>query len=198
MKTLDKKNIRYNILSILVYLVGIIIIVRLFTIQIIKGQEYLEKSNARLTRETTLKASRGNILDCNGINLANTKIKYSLELYKSKIDTAQLNNTILNAINILEKNSDKYSDIFPIEIEPISYKYTTQEEINKWLDDNKLEANMPAQDALNKFIEKYELTDYEIKDARKIISVRYRYRKKWLYKHETIHYFKRNKRYKHA
>lgn len=56
-------NLRYNILSIIVYIIGVMFLVRLFTLQIIHGREYRETSNTRLSRETTLKAARGNILD---------------------------------------------------------------------------------------------------------------------------------------
>ena len=156
MKPLDKKNIRYNIMSLLIYAIGIIIIVRLFSLQIVNGQEYLEKSNSRLTRETTVKASRGNILDCNGNILAGTKIKYSLELYKSKIETNQLNNTILNTIKVLEQNSDEYIDDFPITINPIQYNFTDEEKTKKWLEEKEIDANASAEQALNYFIEKYE------------------------------------------
>lgn len=173
MKPLDKKNIRYNIMSLVIYIIGIIIIIRLFSLQIVHGNEYLEQSNSRLTRETTVKASRGNILDCNGNILAGTKIKYSLELYKSKIEITQLNNTILNAIDVLEKNSDEYIDNFPISINPIQYTFTTQEQTNSWLVENDLKENISAEEALNYFINKYQLIDYNIENARKIISVRY-------------------------
>lgn len=173
MKPLDKKNIRYNIMSLIIYAIGIIIIVKLFSLQIVNGEEYLEKSNSRLTRETVVKASRGNIFDCNGNILAGTKIKCSLELYKSKIETEQLNNTILNAINVLEKNSDTYIDEFPITINPIQYKSSDEEKTKSWLERKKIDANSSAEQALNFFIEKYKLTDYSLEDARKIIAVRY-------------------------
>lgn len=173
MKPLDKKNIRYNIMSLIIYAIGIIIIVKLFSLQIVNGEEYLEKSNSRLTRETVVKASRGNIFDCNGNILAGTKIKYSLELYKSKIETEQLNNTILNAINVLEKNSDTYIDEFPITINPIQYKFSDEEKTKNWLERKKINVNSSAEQALNFYIEKYKLTNYSLEDARKIIAVRY-------------------------
>lgn len=173
MKPLDKKNIRYNIMSLIIYAIGIIIIVKLFSLQIVNGKEYLEKSNSRLTRETVVKASRGNIFDCNGNILAGTKIKYSLELYKSKIETEQLNNTILNAINVLEKNSDTYIDEFPITINPIQYKFSDEEKTKNWLERKKINVNSSAEQALNFYIEKYKLTNYSLEDARKIIAVRY-------------------------
>ncbi len=173
MKELNRKNIRYNILSMLIHVVGIIIIIKLFTLQIVNGQDYLEKSNSRLTRETTIKASRGNIVDCNNNILAGTKIKYSLELYKSKIETKDLNFTILNTINILEKNSDKYFDNFPITNESLEYTFDNNEKIEKWLEDNSLSKELSAKQVLEKYIKKYELENFEITDARKIIAVRY-------------------------
>lgn len=173
MKPLDKKNVRYNIMSLVIYIIGIIIIIKLFSLQIVNGQVYLEKSNSRLTRETTVKASRGNILDYNGNILAGTKIKYSLELYKSKIETDQLNNTILNTIKILESNSDKYIDEFPITINPIQYTFSSEEKKQNWLKDKELDIKFSAQQTLDYFIEKYELKNYSLDDARKIITVRY-------------------------
>lgn len=173
MKPLDKKNFRYNIMSLIVYAIGIIIIIRLFSLQIINGEEYLEKSNSRLTRETTITASRGNILDCNNNILAGTKIKYSVELYKSKIETVQLNNMILNVINILEKNEDKYVDEFPIDINPIEYCFSNEEKKESWLKEQKIDTGYTAEQTLNYYIEKYELANYTIEDARKIMAVRY-------------------------
>ena len=54
----DNSKIRYNIVTILVYVVGIVLILQLFNLQIVHGQEYRETSNTRLTRESTLKAAR--------------------------------------------------------------------------------------------------------------------------------------------
>lgn len=173
MASLDKKNVRYNILYILVYVIGIILIFQLFNLQIVHGEEYLERANSRLTRETKIRAARGNILDCNGNILAGNEIKYSIKIYKSKIDEQNLNTTILNTIFVLEKNGDKYDDEFPININPISYKYENQEKVNEWLKENELEEGTTAEQALEKFIEEYSLEQYSQEDARKIIAIRY-------------------------
>lgn len=170
MATLNKKNVRYNILSIIVYIIGIILIIQLFNLQIVHGEEYLERANSRLTREITIKAARGNILDCNGNILAGNKIKYSLKIYKSKIDQENLNRAILNTINILENSGDTYKDEFPININPVEYKH---ENIQKWLETNNLEEQTTAEQALNYYIKKYKLEEYNIETARKIIGIRY-------------------------
>lgn len=173
MASLDKKNVRFNILSIIVYIIGIILIIQLFNLQIVHGEEYLEQANSRLTRENKIKAARGNIYDCNGILLAGNDIQYSLKIYRSKIDEQSLNTTILNTIKILEKNNDSYKDEFPIDINPTRYIYENQENIDKWLQNNEFEKGTSAEQVLEKYIEEYELTEYSKEDARKIIAVRY-------------------------
>ena len=56
-------NLRFNIFIIIVYIIGIVFIMQLFNLQIVKGAEYRENSNTRLSRESTLEAARGDILD---------------------------------------------------------------------------------------------------------------------------------------
>lgn len=173
MAILDKKNVRYNILSILIYLIGLVLIVRLFNLQIVHGEEYLEQANSRLTRETVIKAARGNILDRNEILLAGNKIEYSLKIYKSKIDNKDLNTTIFNTIKILETNQDTYKDNFPISINPNRFTYQKQENITQWLLSNNFEETATATEVLNFYIKKYSLEEYSLEEARKIISIRY-------------------------
>lgn len=93
-------KIRYNIIAVLTYCIGIILLVQLFNLQIVHGNEYLETSNTRLTRESVLKAARGNIKDNSGTILAGTETSNNLEIYKSKIDTDTLNETILRVANV--------------------------------------------------------------------------------------------------
>lgn len=118
----NEHKIRYNIISMLVYAIGVILLVQLFNLQIIKGEDYRRESNTRLTRETTLEAARGEIVDRTGNKLVTTEMNFSLELYKTKIDNETLNNTLLKITNLLEENGDNYIDNFPIQIDP--YKFS--------------------------------------------------------------------------
>ena len=56
----------------------IIILIQLFNLQIVNGAEYREDSNTRLTREATIEAARGSILDRSGNVLVSTEMKFSL------------------------------------------------------------------------------------------------------------------------
>lgn len=169
---MNKKNVRYNILIVLVYLIGIVLLVQLFNLQIVHGEEYLEQSSSRLTRETTIYAARGSILDRNGNIIAGTTTEYSLNLYKSKIDTNTLNNTILNVIKVLEKNQDTYYDKFPIDLNTLQFSID-EEKQKEWLSKNDLPENLNAEEVLQKYKEKYEIENANIYDVRKIIGVRY-------------------------
>ena len=51
MEQKQESKIRYNILIATVYIIGIILLLQLFNLQIINGKSYREQSNTRLTRE---------------------------------------------------------------------------------------------------------------------------------------------------
>ena len=165
-------NLRFNTLTIFTYIIGIILIVRLFSLQIVHGAEYREQSNTRLTRESTLEASRGAILDKTGIPLVTSKMAFSLEMYKSKVDTDTLNTSILNMIQVLEKYECAYTDSFPIKIEPFEYTINN-ETLIKWKKNNNIEEDMTAEQAFYRFKQKYKIQNEEIQEIRKIIGIRY-------------------------
>lgn len=166
-------NLRFNILTVLVYIVGIILIVKLFSLQIVHGAEYREQSNTRLTRESTLEASRGAILDKTGAPLVTSSMRFSLEMYKTKVDNNTLNEDILNMVNVLEKYEASYVDSFPISINPYEFKISDQALIN-WKKANNLDENITAQQAFDKFVNKYKIQNTNnIEEIRKIIAIRY-------------------------
>ncbi len=168
----NEHRVRYNIISMLVYMIGVILLVQLFNLQIIKGEEYRKESNTRLTRETVLEAARGEILDRTGNKLVTTTMDFSLELYKTKIDNETLNNTLLKIANLLEKNGDSYIDNFPINIEPYEFK-VGESEAKSWKKSNNINEEYSAEECFNFFKQKYEISEEEIQDVRKIIVMRY-------------------------
>ena len=169
----DKNTkLRYNIVSTIVYILGIILLIQLFNLQIVHGEEYRQQSNTRLTRESTLEAARGNILDQSGNKLASTTMGYSLELYKTKIDTQDLNNALLKITQVLEKNGDKYIDNLPITIEPFAFTLTEESSIN-WKKDNNIEETKTAEECFYILKEKYKIENENMQEARKIMTLRY-------------------------
>ena len=173
-KKIKKENInlRFNVLSLIVYIIGIALIGQLFNLQIINGVKYREQSNTRLSRESELQAARGDILDSSGNVLATSKMGFSLELYKTKIDDETLNQSILDLVNVLEKYKQSYVDSFPIKPNP--YEFLLEgEELSNWKSKNKLKEDASAEDCFNYFKKKYNIKQEDPKDVKKILAIRY-------------------------
>ena len=166
-------NLRYNLITILVYIVGIVLIVQLFNLQIVNGKEYRETSNTRLSRETVIKAARGSIKDRTGNLLVTTKMGFNIELYKTKINTTTLNKTILNTIKILENNNDKYINNLPILIEPFKFTIDDEESQVNWKKENDIKEDATPEQCFYELKEKYKIEQHNILEAYKIMVVRY-------------------------
>ena len=166
-------RIRYNILTILVYIVGIVLLAQLFNLQIVHGEEYRETSNTKLTRESVLKADRGSIKDSSGTMLASVDAQYSIVLYKTKVSNDTLNTTILKLLNILSTNSDSYVDNFLIDVNPYRFKLEEEESQKKWKKANNINEDATAEEAFNYFKNKYDITFDNVEDIRKILAIRY-------------------------
>ncbi len=166
-------NLRYNLITILVYIVGIVLIVQLFNLQIVNGKEYRETSNTRLSRETVIKAARGSIKDRTGNLLVTTKMGFNIELYKTKINTTTLNKTILNTIKILENNNDKYINNLPISIEPFKFTIDDEESQVNWKKENDIKEEATPEQCFYELKEKYKIEQDNILEAYKIMVVRY-------------------------
>ena len=165
-------NLRFNVLTVLTYLVGIVLIIQLFNLQIVHGTEYREQSNTRLTRESVLEASRGSIVDKSGNVLVSSNMRFGLELYKSKIDVETLNESILNMVNTLEKYQCSYVDFFPIKINPFEFTIA-DETLSKWKKENNFDENISAEESFYKMKNKYKITQEKVEEVRKIMAIRY-------------------------
>ena len=167
-------NLRFNITTVIIYIIGIILLLQLFNLQIVHGDEYRETSNTRLTREATIKAARGSILDRTGNEIATTTMGFSIELYKTKLDTQELNDTILKIIQVLEANGDSYTDTFPITVEPFAFQFSDEETLKAWKTSNKIPENATPEEAFYILKETYEIENENVQEARKIMNLRYR------------------------
>lgn len=168
-----KNTKRYNITIAFVYIIGIILLVRLFQLQIVEGAEYREQSNTRLTRETEIKAARGNIRDSSGNRLVSTTIEYNVEIHKTKIDNDTLNNSLLLLAQTLETNGDKYSDTFPIVVNDGNLTFKDGVDLEKWKSANKVDSSYDVNQSFDFFKKRYGVNSDNIDDARKIVALRY-------------------------
>ncbi len=148
-------------------------LIQLFNLQIVHGEEYRAQSNTRLTRESVLRAARGSIKDRTGIELVTNETGFGLEIYRTKVDDETLNKAILKMTEILEENGDKCIDHFPITIEPFKFTYNDESSQKNWKKSYNIPEDASAEQAFFSFKDKYKITEENVKNVRKIIAVRY-------------------------
>lgn len=109
---------RLTVLIIAFLLLMFLLIQRIFVMQIINGEEYLNNFKLTIKKENTLKSSRGNIYDRNGKLLAYNKLAYAVTIednYESgKNKNAKMNSTILSVIHLIEECGDTVNSDFNI------------------------------------------------------------------------------------
>ena len=109
---------RFTLLLIFYVILIVVLVQRLFIMQIINGQDYLNNFKLTIKKETTLKSTRGNIYDRNGNLLAYNKLAYAVTIEDNfesgKKKNALLNDSIMRAIRIVESCGDSVSNDFNI------------------------------------------------------------------------------------
>ena len=109
---------RTFVLILAMILIAATIIHRLFDLQIVNGETYLDSFQTKIMKERTIPGSRGCIYDRNGNLLAYNELAYSVtieDVYESgKMKNYNLNSTIYTLIKMLEKNGDTTVSDFKI------------------------------------------------------------------------------------
>lgn len=105
-----------------------VLIHRVFTLQIIEGETYLNSFELKTKKERSIDAVRGNIYDRNGVLLAYNALAYRVKIEDvfepGRHKNENLNNTILRTIAIIEENHDNLVNDFNIIIDDYNrYKF---------------------------------------------------------------------------
>lgn len=130
----DKLKDRFFIMSIILVLIAGTFSMQLVNLQIIQGQEMVQKSKYKLFREQTIPAERGKILDVNGVPIALNRQGFNVYIVRTGLKSDELNEVLLNLANILERNGDIYGENFErfITLDPLELKRPI-DTIRKWL-----------------------------------------------------------------
>ena len=169
---------RLFILYIVVIVMAIALIYRLFFLQIINGESYLNNFQLKIEREKLIEGTRGNIYDRNGNILAYNELSYSVVLEDVYPSNSQrntlLNKTLYSLIQMIEKNGDKVVSDFNIVLNANNqYEFTVSGTKQKrFLADiygrttiDKLlyaEETATAEEVIEYLCKKYKVGDYEV------------------------------------
>ncbi len=176
-----KYRIRLIILALIIILV--VIFFRLFDMQVINSEEYIEQSKKRVSATMTQKAPRGEIMDRNGEVLVSNREGYSVMLQKIICTNGELNDKMLKILEVFEKYQNPYVDSLPVSSYPFEYTFTdengdgsSEDEKENWFSNKKkLKSTMTADEVMKYYCDNVFYVDdkYSDDEKRKIVGIRY-------------------------
>ncbi len=117
---LRKLNPRIFLIIVFFAFAAMVMVYRLFELQVIRGEEYLNSFQLRIRREVSVNPTRGNIYDRNGELLAYNELAYSVVIRdvmpEESGKNAALNEIVKKTISIIEENGDSVSSDFGIRL----------------------------------------------------------------------------------
>ena len=174
------KGRRYFMIGFLIALFALFAFCRLFLIQIVKGNEYLEISQTQVITTTIEKAPRGEIYDRYGRPLVKNRMAVSVELSMwNDADDVSINQEISSLIQVISiHDADSLSDSFPISEDGSAFTFNEEEgkkdKENAWKEKYEIPADFSAKETVDFFAKKYNVgTDYTPEWRRQITGIRY-------------------------
>lgn len=148
-------------------------IARMFTLQVTSADTYLAQASGVSYRKAVIKAQRGEILDCNGREIAVNREGYNIVFNKAYLDTDRLNQTILSLCTLLNEKGLTWNDDLPLQT-TAPYAFTDEEaRVERMISRLGLAHYATAENCFDEMVERYELTDYSDPVKRTIMGVRY-------------------------
>lgn len=178
-------NLRKNRRIAATVIIGVmfcVLVLFLGKAQIVEADKYKSAAESLAISTSSVKASRGEILDCNGkplvTNRAGSSIVFKSSDFPSSKNQEERNEIIFSLIKLFEKNDLEWNDRLPLVynkkgVLKIDKNKTT--EFKYLVSENMLEMEKgekaSAEECLDALIERYSLGGYSRKDARNIAAV---------------------------
>ena len=112
----DSSLFRALLCLVLVVIFFAVFVGRLFNWQIVHGEEFKNVSVASSSYKVPSDATRGEILDVNGKQLAVNKTTYNIVINRIYVGAGELNNIIITLLNIMAYSGADYIDELPISV----------------------------------------------------------------------------------
>ena len=194
----DLFSTRLTVLMIVSLGMFLVLMNRVFVLQIVNGQKYLNDYKLLIQKKREINGTRGKILDRNGEVLADNRLSYSVTIEdngdfdnnreeKNKL----INKTILQAIKIVEQNGDDVASDFGVILEgDDKFEFKDQPGMARYrfiadvfgkirIDDLKREEKQISAEKLVKFLATDKMAGYEIdpslskKKMLQLVAIRY-------------------------
>ena len=170
----NQDNFRLYVFSIVVIILFIILVIKLYTLQIIDGDYYSQEVTGTTLREVEVTAARGSIYDRYGRVLATNEASYVVNIDPS-VGVENMNDILVDLITLLENNNESIDVSLPITTTlPRAFLLDGSETREKrWKDDMSLDKELNATETYDALKEKFEISsDLSDDMVYKILAIR--------------------------
>lgn len=194
----DNKSflIRIIVCGVVVALIFLGFAIRLFDWQIVNGSQYKILSAQSTSYTEISDATRGEILDVNGKELAVNQTSYNIVINKIYVKENTTNDVIYALLDICSICEIKWIDVLPVVVDgsTVTFKANSDAELSYIKSESMLNNSdlVQAQDVLDALAQRYEVESItDINRRRDIISVRYNMEKSG-YSYSDVYVFAQN------
>ena len=167
--------------TVIIGLLFLFLVFALVKTQLIDADKYKAAADSLAISTSSVKAPRGEILDCNGnplvTNRQGNSVVFKYSDFPSAKKQSERNNLIFSLINLFEKNDIEWLDPLPLKYKKgkLIIDKEKEAEFEYMVSENMLEMEKgkksTAEECLDALVERYGLGSYSREDARKIASV---------------------------
>lgn len=134
---------RLFVLAAVISLFFLLVLIRVFSLQIVNGEEYQKNFTLLIQKTLSIDAARGNIYDCNGNLLAYNELAYSVVISdngsynNTSVKNEELNAELAEIISVIRKNGENIYNDFAIKLnDDGKYEYSVSgTSLNRFLAD---------------------------------------------------------------
>lgn len=121
-----KDQSRYKVYTAFIGVLALVIVARLFWMQIICGDDYMLQAEQKQLRSVTVAAPRGEIVDRYGQPLVTNKTGYSVQIQKTNLKNDEFNAILLKLYNLIEAHGEEVLQTFPIAGNPLRFTFADE------------------------------------------------------------------------
>lgn len=168
-------DIQTKILSAILIVCVLVCLGRGVQYQLIEAQKYKNQASGIYTRKVTVKAARGEILDCYGRQIAVNRDGYNIVFNRAYIDMDNINDTIVSLMSILKSHNLNWTNTLPIAFDQNGNPSFTDDKTEKsaLISLLNLADYATAQDCVEHMLHRYSLESMSKVTQQQLMGVRY-------------------------
>lgn len=171
---------RLLVLSLISVFACLLCVANLVSLEMIHGDEYAEQADKQYSYTRTVSASRGEIIDRNGVKLVSNSTMYAIVIDYAMWPSEGRNERILNLIDLINNDSTaQMKDSLPIHLRDKEFVYVGKKSENykklqSFCEERGWDTDLEAPEVMEKLCEYYDIPD-TYSNLKKIRIVRVRY-----------------------